>query len=119
MNAKRSLEESLDVFASTSSEAENNTNVTPPPKVKTIDLSISDDSDTDQMLVAATDRACETLTPSKKPDKQSTATTAKHGSPNVSKPRQRTLLEMLDQTYNQITGPATKRYCVTKSPQKP
>lgn len=115
MNAKRSLEESLDVFASTSSEAENNTNVTPPPKVKTIDLSISDDSDTDQMLVAATDRACETLTQSKKP----TATTTKHGSPNVSKPRQRTLLEMLDQTYNQITGPATKRYCVTKSPQKP
>lgn len=132
LNTKRSLEESLDVFASTSSEAENSklSPTPPPPKESVIDLSISDDSDDtdDRRLVAATDNACDKKTPCKTPqtsekssDKSPTATTTpakKALPPGLAKPRQRTLLEMLDQTYNQITGPATKRYCVNKSPQQ-
>lgn len=134
LNTKRSLEESLDVFASTSSEAENSKlsppSPPPPPKESVIDLSISDDSDgtDDRRLVAATDNVCDKKTPSKtlqtsekSSDKSPTATTTptkKALPPGLAKPRQRTLLEMLDQTYNQITGPATKRYCVNKSPQQ-
>ncbi|XP_059222835.1 poly(ADP-ribose) glycohydrolase [Stomoxys calcitrans] len=125
LNTKRSLEESQDLFASTSSESENS-KLTPPPKVSVVDLSISDDSDTDLMLVAVAESACANLSPTIKhqqspqqqqqPNKAPEA--AMNASPGTAKPRQRTLLEMLDQTYNHVTGPATKRYCITKSHQK-
>lgn len=127
-NAKRSLEKSQDIFAS-SPESENSKTTSPKAIVN---LTISDDSETDELLVAVSREACEKMTPKKQVDKVASSSPAaaapsqeqkrhSNGSSSSSpaaKPRQRTLLEMLDQTYNQA-GPATKKYCTSsKSPQQ-
>ncbi|KAI8121250.1 Poly(ADP-ribose) glycohydrolase [Lucilia cuprina] len=123
-NAKRSLEESQDIFATTSPEGENDeTNETAaavaPKNTATIDLSISDDSETEELLeMAAPDaEASINSTPKKVVDNKSSPSNGGTPAKTNTKSRQRTLLEMLDQSYNQA-GPATKKYCASKSPQK-
>lgn len=103
----QSLEESQDIFASTSSEGEDS------EINKTIDLSISSDSETDETL--------KTQKPESTEKEKSTPikSSSNDGSPvkATTKSRQRTLLEMLDQSYNQ-TGPATKKHCTSKTSQQ-
>ena len=118
-NAKRSLEDSPDIFANSSPECDNS------KTIATASLSITDDSETDELLSTVTGEALgEKSSPKKLINKEEkkfkqTNTTSSNGSSstNAAKPRQRTLLEMLDRSYNQ-TGPASKKYCASKSTQE-
>lgn len=129
-NVKRSLEESQDIFATTSPECENSQ--TTPTEAAIVDLSISDsESGTEELMkiVEQAENAVVKSTPKKvqQTDKKSpsegnssSSGSGGGGTPrktNAKQSRQRTLLEMLDQSYNQA-GPATKKYCSSKSPQK-
>ncbi|KAM7349740.1 poly(ADP-ribose) glycohydrolase [Cochliomyia hominivorax] len=132
-NVKRSLEESQDIFATTSPECENSltttsttTKATATTSTAHVDLSLSDSESATEELLNAVAQAEEEkaniikYTPKKVQDKKSPSEDKKNGdSPakQIAKSRQRTLLEMLDQSYNQA-GPATKKYCASKSPQK-
>lgn len=73
------------------------------------------DSETDELLLAAVDRACVQMedytTTSKDPIKVQSI----HKETSVDRPktnyRQRTLIEMLDEAYSHRSGPASKKHC--------